>query len=65
MRAVPYDMPIVGYDNNVVNTSYMGCRANKRDFSLESFDKGDYEKAVEQENLARNIVEVLYPNDNH
>ena len=34
-------------------------------FQLDSFDKGDYQKAVEQENLARNIVEVLYPNDNH
>ena len=35
------------------------------EFQLDSFDKGDYRKAVEQENLARNIVEVLYPNDNH
>ena len=35
------------------------------DFQLDSFDKGDYHKAVEQENLAKTIVEVLYPNDNH
>ena len=34
-------------------------------FELDSFDKGDYQKAVEQQNLARNLVEVLYPNDNH
>ena len=63
--AVPYDMPIVGYDNNVVNTLRIWDAEPIVDFQLESFDKGDYRKAVEQENLARNIVEVLYPNDNH
>ncbi len=58
-------MPITGYNNDVVNTlTYLGCRAYQ-DFNLDSFDKGDYHKAVEQENLARTIVEVLYPNDNH
>ncbi len=65
VRAVPYDMPIVGYDNNVVNTLRIWDAEPIVDFQLESFDKGDYRKAVEQENLARNIVEVLYPNDNH
>ena len=63
--AVPYDMPIVGYGNNVVNTLRIWDAEPIVDFQLESFDKGDYRKAVEQENLARNIVEVLYPNDNH
>ena len=63
--AVPYDMPFVGYDNNVVNTLRIWDAEPIVDFQLESFDKGDYRKAVEQENLARNIVEVLYPNDNH
>lgn len=63
--AVPYDMPIVGYDNNVVNTLRIWDAEPIVDFQLESFDKGDYKTAVEQENLARNIVEVLYPNDNH
>ena len=65
VRAVPYDMPIVGYDNNVVNTLRIWDAEAINTFSLDSFDKGDYQKAVEQENLAKTIVEVLYPNDNH
>ncbi|MDD7739273.1 MAG: glycogen/starch/alpha-glucan phosphorylase [Lachnospiraceae bacterium] len=65
VRAVPYDMPIVGYDNDVVNTLTIWDAEAIQDFSLDSFDKGDYHKAVEQENLAKTIVEVLYPNDNH
>ncbi len=63
--AIPYDMPIVGYNNNVVNSLIIWDAEPKNGFSLDSFDKGDYDKAVEQENLARNLVEVLYPNDNH
>ncbi len=63
--AVPYDMPIVGYGNNVVNTLMIWDAEAKECFELDSFDKGDYKKAVEQQNLARNLVEVLYPNDNH
>ena len=58
-------MPIVGYDNDVVNTLTIWDAEAIQDFSLDSFDKGDYHKAVEQENLAKTIVEVLYPNDNH
>ena len=65
VRAVPFDIPIVGYNNNVVNTLRVWDAEAINDFQLDSFDKGDYQKAVEQENLARNIVEVLYPNDNH
>ncbi len=65
VRAVPFDMPIVGYGNKVVNTLRIWDAEPIVDFELDSFDKGDYKKAVEQENLARNIVEVLYPNDNH
>ncbi|MCI5648158.1 MAG: glycogen/starch/alpha-glucan phosphorylase [Fusicatenibacter sp.] len=65
VRAIPYDMPIVGYDNDVVNTLTIWDAEAIQDFSLDSFDKGDYHKAVEQENLAKTIVEVLYPNDNH
>ncbi|MCD8323797.1 MAG: glycogen/starch/alpha-glucan phosphorylase [Clostridiales bacterium] len=65
VRAVPYDMPIVGYGNNVVNTLMIWDAEPTNEFQLDSFDKGDYHKAVEQENLARNLVEVLYPNDNH
>ena len=63
--AVPYDMPIVGYSNNVVNTLRIWDAQPIDTFSLSAFDKGDYQKAVEQENLAKNLVEVLYPNDNH
>ena len=63
--AVPYDLPIVGYGNNVVNTLRIWDAQPIDTFSLSAFDKGDYQKAVEQENLAKNLVEVLYPNDNH
>ena len=65
VRAVPYDFPIVGYNNRIVNTLRIWDAEAVSEFQLDSFDKGDYRKAVEQENLARNIVEVLYPNDNH
>lgn len=63
--AIPFDLPIVGYNNGIVNTLRVWDAEAINDFQLDSFDKGDYQKAVEQENLARNIVEVLYPNDNH
>lgn len=65
VKAIPYDLPIVGYGNGVVNTLRIWDAEAVECFKLDSFDKGDYQKAVEQENLARNIVEVLYPNDNH
>ena len=63
--AIPYDMPIVGYNNKIVNTLRIWDGEPITDFRLDLFDKGEYHKAVEQENLAKNIVEVLYPNDNH
>lgn len=65
VKAVPYDMPIVGYNNNVVNTLIIWDAEPIECFELEAFDKGNYHKAIEQQNLARNLVEVLYPNDNH
>ena len=65
VKAVPYDMPITGYNNDVVNTLRIWDAEPIVDFNLDFFDKGDYHNAVEQENLARTIVEVLYPNDNH
>ncbi len=65
VRAVPFDLPVVGYGNGIVNTLRIWDAEPVECFQLDSFDKGDYQKAVEQENLARNIVEVLYPNDNH
>ena len=63
--AVPYDMPIVGYGNHVVNTLRIWDAQAITEFKLDAFDRGEYHKAIEQENLAKNIVEVLYPNDNH
>ena len=65
VRAVPYDLPVIGYGNNVVNTLRIWDAEAIQEFCLDSFDKGEYEKAVEQQNLAKTIVEVLYPNDNH
>ncbi|MCI9316285.1 MAG: glycogen/starch/alpha-glucan phosphorylase [Lachnospiraceae bacterium] len=65
VRAIPYDLPVVGYGNSIVNTLRIWDAEPVECFQLDSFDKGDYQRAVEQENLARNIVEVLYPNDNH
>ena len=65
VRAVPYDMPIVGYGNHIVNTLRIWDAEAINNFNLDSFDKGEYQKAVEQENLVRTICEVLYPNDNH
>ena len=65
VRAIPYDMPIVGYNNQIVNALRIWDAEAVNDFQLDLFDKGEYHKAVEQENLAKNIVEVLYPNDNH
>ena len=65
VRAVPYDLPIVGYQNNVIDTLRIWDAEAINTFNLDAFDRGDYMRAVEQENLAKNIVEVLYPNDNH
>ena len=65
VMAIPYDYPIVGYGNHIVNTLRIWDAEAIVDFQLDSFDRGDYHKAVEQENLAKNIVEVLFPNDNH
>ncbi len=65
VRAVPYDMPVLGYNNNMVNVLIAWDAEPEEYFELDAFDKGDYKKAVEQENLARNLVDVLYPNDNH
>ena len=63
--AIPYDMPIVGYGNHVVDSLMIWDAQPREEFKLDSFDRGDYDQAVEEENLARNLVEVLYPNDNH
>ena len=63
--AVPYDMPIIGYGNHVVNTLRIWDAEAITDFHLDAFNRGDYRHAVEQENLAKMIVDVLYPCDDH
>lgn len=63
--AIPYDIPIVGYGNHMINTLRIWNAEAMQTFNLDSFDRGDYQKAVEQQNLAKTICEVLYPNDNH
>ncbi len=65
VRAIPYDLPVIGYGNGIVNTLRIWDAEPINCFELDSFDKGDYQKAVEQENLASQLCEVLYPNDNH
>ncbi|MBO4998818.1 MAG: glycogen/starch/alpha-glucan phosphorylase [Lachnospira sp.] len=65
IRAIPYDMPVVGYGNNVINTLRIWDAEACQTFNLDSFDKGEYQRAVEEQNLANTICEVLYPNDNH
>ena len=65
VKAVPYDMPVIGYGNGFVDTLRIWDAQPVNSFHLDSFDKGDYQKAVEEENLARTICEVLYPCDDH
>jgi starch phosphorylase len=61
--AIPYDMPIVGYGNNTVNTLRLWQAESPEDFDLQLFNEGLYLKAIEKSNVAKNISRVLYPND--
>jgi len=63
--AVPYDYPVVGYGNNTVNTLRLWDAEAKNKFDLKSFNEGNYNKAVEEENLARTLSDVLYPADEY
>jgi starch phosphorylase len=63
--AIPYDMPILGYKNGFVNALRLWDAEAPQKFVLRFFDQGAYQKAVEQQTLAKTLVEVLYPNDNH
>lgn len=63
--AVPYDYPVIGYGNNTVNTLRLWEARPKNMFDLQSFNEGNYAKAVEEANIARTITEVLYPADKH
>ena len=65
VKAVPYDLPVVGYGNGFVATLRIWDAQPMERFHLDSFDKGDYQKAVEEANLASQLCDVLYPNDNH
>lgn len=62
--ALPYDNPIPGYKNNVVNSMRLWSAKSPQDFDLRFFNDGDYIQAVLDRNLAENISRVLYPNDN-
>lgn len=61
--AIPYDVPISGYQNNTVNTLRLWSASATNVFSLEDFNAGSYSEAVEAKNNAENISMVLYPND--
>ncbi len=63
--AIPYDMPVLGYKNGFVNALRLWDAEAPQKFILRFFDQGAYQKAVEQQTLAKTLVEVLYPNDNH
>jgi starch phosphorylase len=63
--AVPYDYPVVGYKNNTVNTLRLWDAEAKNKLDLKLFNEGNYSKAVEEQNLASIISEVLYPADEH
>ena len=63
--AVPYDYTVIGYNNNTVNTLRLWDAEAKNKFDLKSFNEGNYSKAVEEENLAKTLTEVLYPADEH
>merc|ERR1712142_1303705 len=62
--AMPYDSPIPGYKNNVVNTMRLWSAKSPNNFNLQFFNDGDYIQAVLDRNFAENITRVLYPNDN-
>ncbi len=63
--AVPYDLPVIGYGNGVVNTLRIWDAEPMQDLELEAFGQGDYEAAARSKILAETICKVLYPNDNH
>ncbi|KAE9542723.1 hypothetical protein AGLY_002634 [Aphis glycines] len=62
--AMPYDSPVPGYQNNIVNTMRLWSAKSPVEFNLKFFNDGDYIQAVLDRNLAENITRVLYPNDN-
>lgn len=62
--ATPYDMPIIGYDTNTVNTLRLWEATSADGFNLQLFNDMQYNRAVEKQNSAENISRVLYPNDN-
>jgi starch phosphorylase len=65
VEAVPYDMPMVGYHNDTVNTLRMWRARSKTSLDLNAFSGGDYLSATKERDLANIISKVLYPNDNH
>jgi len=64
VMAMAYDVPVPGYGNDTVNTLRLWAAKASREFDLEPFNYGAYEKAVEDKSLSETITRVLYPNDN-
>ena len=63
--AIPYDYPIVGYNNNTVNTLRLWDAKPKNEFDLKKFNEGKHDQAVAEQNLAKTLTEVLYPADDN
>ncbi len=62
--AMPYDVPVPGYKNNVVNTLRLWSARTSEEFSFSEFNQGDYMGAIEKKAMSENVSKVLYPNDN-
>jgi len=65
VQAVPYDMPVVGYDSNMVNMLRTWSARAVNNIDMSKFSRGQYSQAVEEKELAEVISKVLYPEDNH
>lgn len=63
--ALPYDNPVVGYKNDVVNTLRLWSARSSEEFDFDYFKSGDYEQAVYKKILSENISKVLYPSDHN
>lgn len=63
--AVPYDVPLCGYDSNIINKLRLWGAQSSSDFNMHAFNAGDYSRAIEEKELASVISKVLYPEDNH
>ena len=63
VKAVPYDMPVIGYQNGVVGTLRLWQTESLHEIDFEAFNRQEYQKAAQDKNVAEDIVKFLYPND--